>query len=162
MKRFESLYNEWIDGTLDPGREKQLRAHFPDATNADRERADYEKIREVFREDAAAREIPHPDFINAKVIEEIDRDRERERPPKRTGRLVLAGGLLTGLALLLAALLLPQVLEPYPKEQMVTELIESRTGSANVYASSFRTPDGQGMVIWLEGVEYIPADRTIR
>jgi len=162
MKRFESLYNEWIDGTLDPEREKELMTQLENAPKAEQEKVSYQKLRDELRAAATETKLEHPDFINAQVLEEIRRDQKRKRPPRRMGGFALAGGFLTAFAIVLTAILLPQVQDPIPHDQLVTRVIEQKTGSPEVFASTFRAPDGHGVVIWLEGIDYIPAEQEIR
>lgn len=162
MKRFESLYNQWLDGQLDPEAEKAVRRKLGGDEAAEAERALHATACELLRENAAAAHPPHPEFINTSVLERIQRDDPlpvRSRPVRG---FALAGGLLTAAAIVLTAVILPQVNRPLTTEPLVTQLIEARTTEPGVYASTFRTPDGEGVVIWLEGVQYIPGSRQIQ
>ena len=163
MKRIESLYNRWLEQSLDRSGQEEVIRELGGRSSAERERQLHAETRTLLRELCQPTEPPSPDFINAQVLERIAAERKAavQREKSRRG-FAIAGGLLTAAAVLLSAVILPQVNQPADSSEMVSRLIEAQTTEPGVYASTFRTPDGEGLVIWVEGAQYIPAERKIR
>jgi hypothetical protein len=66
------------------------------------------------------------------------------------------------LAIGLTALVLPQQFERRSAVDFNSQVIFARADSSDLSVSEFQAPDQRGVVIWIEGADYIPADATVR
>ena len=117
---------------------------------------DWPGIRDLLK--ASSREItlPHPDFLNEQVRREIEKESLPARALLPLRRLFWAGVCCVLTAVVLTLCFLP----PQSRPGTIVSLAE--TASPEASASAFQTPGGQGAVIWLEGVRYIPDGESVQ
>ena len=124
----------------------------------------WDKTRTLLREHLTVPPLRNPDFINSRVREEITR-RDRPRPvaPRFSLRWLFWSGataLLT--AGVLTALLLPREFSPRSEDEFISQVVSARGGNPQLSITQFRAPDERGVVLWLEGTDYIPSEETVR
>ena len=125
--------------------------------------ADWQKTRVLLREHLTAPGLEHPDFVNSRVLEEI----EREKKPRTSTLISLRGLAWSGIAAIVLAVLLTLVVLPHQVErrsegEFISQVVLARAEMPQLSVSEFRAPDERGVVIWLEGVDYIPAEDSVR
>ena len=76
--------------------------------------------------------------------------------------LAWSGAFSLLLAIALAALVLPQQFERKSDVDFSSQVIAARTEFAGLSVSEFPAPGQRGVVIWLEGADYIPAEANVR
>lgn len=164
MKNFEERYTAWLDGVLDEAMQEEFEAKLD--AEAHREAAGWRKLRGLMRESLVPAAAPHADFINSQVLAEIRREMPqpaRQAPRRSFGiRLAWAGASLLTLAIVLSAIILPQVTKPPTADQYISQVIEARSSDPTHSAVAFEAPGGKGAVLWVENAGYIPANEKIK
>lgn len=124
---------------------------------------EWDKTRSLLRQHFGEPKLKHPDFINSGVLEAIDRlDRkEIKRPFFPLHRLAWAGvfGLLA--AAVLTGIFLPGELSSHGQGAFLSQVIDVRSDNPNVSISTFQSPDDRGVVLWVEGTDFIPANQPV-
>lgn len=160
MKNFKK-YLAWQDGELGARERARFEAQL---SPGEREEAkQWEAIRGALR----AQDVPplnHPDFLNARVREAIEKSATAPRLSPLPSLKPLLGWsfALIFSALLLAVLWLPQEMGLRSEEEFISQVIEARAGTPQMSVTSFRAPDSRGVVIWIEGTDYIPPEAPVR
>ncbi len=132
--------------------------------NSDDHDPEWEKTRSLLREHLKAPALEHPDFVNSRVMEAIER---LEKPTPRTSsswlrRLVWAGGGALVAAVALSLVVLPREMGPRGSREFMTQVVDARVSTPQLSVSSFQAPDDRAAVLWIEGTDYIPADEAVR
>lgn len=125
--------------------------------------ADWQKTRALLREHLTAPGLEHPDFVNSRVLEEIEREKKSRTPafvPLRG--LAWAGIAAIILAVVLTLVVLPHHVGRRSDGEFISQVVTARAEMPQLSVSEFRAPDERGVVIWLEGVDYIPAEDSVR
>jgi len=131
--------------------------------NSDPNDPPWDKTRALLREHLTAPPLPHPDFINSQVLETIRREgNPRPSAPLFPLRwLAWGGGTALGTAALLTAFFLPHDLSRH-EDGFISHVLEARAESPQLSVTSFRAPDDRGVVLWVEGSEFIPANESVQ
>ncbi len=122
------------------------------------------KMRSLLKENLVVPPLQNPDFINARVMEAIERsEREPERAPLFSLRwLSFSGASLLAIALLISVFYLPSQFAPRSEGEFISQVIDARAGLPKLSVTQFQAPGERGVVLWLDGVDYIPADAPVR
>lgn len=121
------------------------------------------KTKSLLRENLSAPRLEHPDFVNSRVLEEIERLRVRPGPAMFPLRWLAWPGIAALLvAGLLALVVLPQQSGRRSDEEFISQVVTARAELPQLSVSEFRAPDRRGVVIWIEGADYIPAENSVR
>lgn len=125
---------------------------------------DWPKTRALLREHLTVPPLRHPDFINSRVMEAIEREERTAvaRPGFSLRWLFSAGALVLLMAGLLTAVLMPREFGLRGTEEFISQVIDARAGTPGLSVSQFRAPDERGVVLWLDGTTYIPAGEAVR
>jgi len=170
MKTFEERFTAYVDGLLE-GRdlaefEKELAAH-PDAAT-DREEA--LRLRRLLRAHPAAPVLTNPDFFNLQIQQRIaaEQPRARVREPRASfwsaPRLAWAGGFCLLLAVILYQTLIPSR-GPAPGSSdslYFAQVVESWPSDPSIYANTVYNPEDNLTVLWLDGLDYLPASYALK
>jgi hypothetical protein len=124
----------------------------------------WDKTRSLLREHLKVPPLQHPDFINTRVMETIERAGRASAPaPLFSLRwLAFSGAGILAVALLLSIFVLPSQFPPRGESEFISQVIDARAGLPRVSVTQFRAPDERGVILWLEGTDYIPADAPVR
>ncbi|MGA8657946.1 MAG: anti-sigma factor [Chthoniobacterales bacterium] len=159
MKTFEEKFTAWLDGALSAEESAAFEKEHP---SLQEERRDLLKLQSLLKESFGRAELSHPDFFNAQIMAQID----REASPRRVGRSWLGLPRLAwgGVASLAVGLALFAVLIPHgdlsnPRTGYVAEVLKAKTVNPKVTA----TVDSQKdmTIIKLEGLQNLPADKDL-
>jgi hypothetical protein len=125
---------------------------------------EWDKTKSLLREHLTARRLEHPDFVNQRVLEEIERLRKRPSPPVFFPLPWLAWPAVVAIlcAGLLAVTFLPREAGSRSEAEFISQVITARAEIPQLSVSEFRIPDERGVVIWIEGADYIPAESSVR
>ncbi|HEY5704510.1 MAG TPA: hypothetical protein VIS96_02935 [Terrimicrobiaceae bacterium] len=124
---------------------------------------EWARTKSLLREHLTAPPLAHPDFVNHRVLEEIERSRKKPRPaifPLRW--LVWSGAAAIACAALLTMTFLPREGGRRSHSEFISQVVSARAEMPQLSVSEFRVPDGRGVVIWIEGADYIPAENSVR
>jgi len=131
--------------------------------NSDPNDLQWEKTRALLREHLTVPPLQHPDFINSQVLETIRREgKPGPSTPLFPLRWLAWGGVAAlGLAVLLTAFFLPHDLTRN-EDGFISQVIDARVENPQLSVTSFRAPDDRGVVLWVEGSEFIPANESVQ
>ena len=103
------------------------------------------------------------DFVNRRVLEEIERLRVRSRPAIFSlGWLVWSGAAALLCAGVLTMVFLPRESGRRSDSEFISQVVSARAEMPQLSVSEFPVPDARGVVIWIEGADYIPAENSVR
>jgi hypothetical protein len=170
MKTFEEKWTAWLDGQLKGKELVEFEASLPDKTVAEAEKEDAHKLGALLKEQLGAHAIgmENEDFFSHQLSERIARESQPARqtvPAISTWwtvrRLVWTGA--ASLALfLICALFLVREQKPAEPSQYLTQILSARIDPAvspNATISMFETKqDNKVTVLWVEGLQSLPAD----
>lgn len=125
--------------------------------------AGWARTKSLLREHLTAPELEHPGFVNHRVLEEIERLRGRPRPaifPLRW--LAWSGAAAILFAAVLTMVFLPREAGRRSDSEFISQVVSARTEMPQLSVSDFSIPDERGVVIWIEGADYIPAENSVR
>jgi hypothetical protein len=166
MKTFEEKWTAWIDDQL-RGRElEEFLASLPDKAAAEAEKQSAKQLGSFLREQAVA--LNNADFFSHQLRERLDRESASVRSERAevqigwwTIRRLLWGGITSLAIFALCAVVVLREKTPPPPSQYLTEIINSRvdpTVSPNASISMFRPKDEHVTVLWVEGLQSLPAE----
>lgn len=130
--------------------------------NSDDHDPEWDKTRDLLRQHLQAPPLEHPDFVNSRVMEAIER---MEKPKPASGllrRLIWAGAGALGAAALLSVALLPREMGPRGAKEFMSQVVEARVATPQLSVSSFQAPDDRTAVLWIDGADYIPETQVVR
>jgi anti-sigma factor RsiW len=165
MKNFEEQYTAWMDGALEGAEKAEFEATLPDREAALRESAGWQSLRGLLRETMVPAPMPHGDFVNSQILNAIERE-AKVQPEQARGwftaaRLSWAGAFLLLLATTLSVVMLRRDAAS-DQANLISQVIEARTGDPKLGAYAFVAPGGKGAVLWVSDAGYIPANEHIK
>ena len=103
------------------------------------------------------------DSEKSRVVEEFEQRRRRATADLLPLRwLAWSGAFSLLLAAILTALVLPQQIGRLSQSDFKSQVISVRAERPELSVSAFPAPDQRGVVIWIEGADYIPAEVAVR
>jgi len=163
MKPFEEQFTAWVDGKLTGAEleefEKQLAEH-PEAME---EKEAAQKLGRLLRQHPTVSRIPNPDFFNHQLMQRIAADMPAKPVEKKRSFVFSIPGLAwAGAFCLLVAFVLFQTTIPggerhIDKSTYFAQVVENWPANPNVSASTVYDPTDNVTVVWLDGLDYIPA-----
>lgn len=176
MKPFEERYTAWIDGRLTGDELAEFERTLPDRTAADADRAQARRCGEFLRRHAEAPALSNADFFSHQLMERLAAE---ERPaavaPKRA-RFFTWPGLVWACAFSAVTLMggyyagqndrfhrvpistsLAETVPTHYEASIINPTSDDPAVSTSVYS------DADGMkVLWLDGLDYLPASYELR
>ena len=171
---FEETYTRWLDGQLGPAEtdafENEMRERGLDPSA---ERTSGEGLHRLLSEHSIAPEIKHADFFNRQLMYRIEQDQRAaaKSPEEPAGiwRLFALPKLAwAGLACLLIAGVMYKAMIPtgqvasYEKSPYFATVVDSRTFDPSVSANTVYNPRDNITVLWIDGLDYLPADYALQ
>lgn len=176
---FEARYAAWMDGALPESEHAAFEAECARRgiapAQAEADRAAALRLGDLLRghaKAAASRPIPHADFFNAEILHRI----EAETPLPASDaagdtshaslplffplRRLLWGGLgsLGAAALLFATLVFPTLDRVGPPPEYYAQVL--KTADPAVSAVAMHPKEENVTVLWIEGLNYVPAEKS--
>lgn len=164
MKPFEEQFTAWVDGKLTGAElaefEKQLGEH-PEAVE---EKEAAHKLGRLLREHPTVPRLSNPDFFNHQLMQRIAAETpqpvvaEKKRPFFFSiPRLAWAGAFCLLVCVVLFQTTIPGGERHLDKSTYFAQVVESWPGNPNVSASTVYDSNDNVTVVWLDGLDYIPA-----
>lgn len=168
MKTFEEKYTAWIDNRLPDDARIAFERELETVAGAAADRAEAHRLGELLRQHGSAPPLGNADFFSHQIEQRI---RLQEMPSSQGARgwwrwsipqLLSAGA---G-CLLLAFVLYHTMLRQSPPTAVATtrvteayfaEVVDNWPADPSISASTVYTPDHNLTVVWLDGLEYLPA-----
>lgn len=164
MKPFEEQFTAWVDGKLTGAEleefEKQLAEH-PEAVE---EKEAAQKLGRLLREHPTVPRLSNPDFFNHQLMQRIaaETPKPMHAEKKRPFFFSIPGLAWAGAFCLLVTFVLFQTTIPggerhLDKSTYFAQVVENWPADPNVSASTVYDANDNVTVVWLEGLDYIPA-----
>ena len=169
MKPFEEQFTAWADGKLSGPElaafEKELEQH-PEAL-AERDAA--LKLGAMLRGNPTAPKLANADFFNLQIQQRIAADRPREKAAGSGAgwfwslpRLAWAGAACLLIAGAMFKTLIPTGSTVSEADPYFAQVVESWTSEPGVSAITVYNPKDNVTVLWLDGLDYIPASYELK
>ncbi len=165
MKTLEEKWTAWIDDQL-TGRElEEFLASLPDRAAAEAEKQSAKQLGSFLRKQAVV--LSNADFFSHQLRERLDRESapvRSERSAARTDwtiRRLLWGGITSLAVFALCAVVVLREKTPPSQSQYLTEILTYRvdpTVSPNATISMFQKKEDHVTVLWVEGLQSLPAE----
>ena len=168
MKTFEEKWTAWLDGELTGDELAQFEASLPDKAVAEAEKRDAHKLGAFLKEQLQGRAMGNEEFFSHQLRERIERDSREsasEEPSAKPawwpiGRLVWTG--VTALAIFcVCAVFILRDKNPADQSQYLTQILNARVDpvvSPNATISMFEAKEDKVTVLWVEGLQSLPAE----
>jgi anti-sigma factor RsiW len=163
MKPFEEQFTAWVDGRLSGEElaefEKQLAEH-PEAAGDKQEAL---KLGKFLREHPTAPGLTNPDFFNHQLMQRIaaETPRPAEKPHHGSmwflSRLAWAGAFCLLVAFGLYKALISPTVKIGQDPNYFAQVVEAWPSDPSISATTVYSPEDNVTVVWLDGLDYIPA-----
>ena len=164
MKPFEEQFTAWVDGKLTGAElaefEKQLAEH-PDAAA---EKEDALKLGQLLRTHPTVPRMANPDFFNHQLMQRIGAEMPKPLAAEKKRAffwsipgLAWAGACCLIVAGALFATMIPGGPKHLETSNYFAQVVENWPSSPNVSASTVYDAQDHMTVVWLDGLDYIPA-----
>ena len=166
MKTFEEKWTAWVDGELIGKELEEFETSLPDRAAAEAEKRAMQRLGALLKRELGAEVLRNEEFFSYQIRERIAREgRTRDHAPARrtwwtVPRLALSGAVSLALFMLCAVFVMRDK-NPAEQSQYLTEILNARvdaTVSPNATISIFETKEDKVTVLWVEGLQSLPAD----
>jgi hypothetical protein len=124
---------------------------------------EWARKKSVLRDHSSSPRLHDDDVVNSRVFEDPAQSPQRATPEILPLRWLAWSG---AFSLLLAAGLTTLVLPRQPgwrsDADFSSQVISVRAELPKLSVSDFQSPDQRGVVIWIEGADYIPAEAAVK
>lgn len=167
MKPFEEQFTAWVDGQLTGPElaefEKQLAEH-PEAAA---EKADAQHLGEFLRAHPTVPKLTNPDFFNHQLMERIAAEMPRVAEKPRASfcslpRLAWAGAFCLAVAFGLYKSTIPAGSPSDNQPKYFAQVVEAWPADPGISATTVYSPEDNVTVLWLDGLDYIPATYALK
>jgi hypothetical protein len=169
MKTFEEKWTAWLDGELRDRELAEFEASLPDKAVAEAEKEAAHKLGALLKEQLGAHAIAmrNEDFFSHQLRERIARESRLSHQPAPeistwwTVRRLLWTGAASLALFLICAVLVMREQNPGEQSQYLTQILSARVDPAvspNATISMFETKEDKVTVLWVEGLQSLPAD----
>ena len=165
---FEENFTAWLDGRLTGDAlaafEKELIARGFDPA-AERRAAG--SLGDLLRKNSPTPALSNADFFNHQILHRIAQEQPAEAAPASRRnwftlpRLVWAGAWCLLFAMMLFQMTIPHG-GPRDKTPYFAQVIDARPLDAGIYADTVYTSRDNVTVVWLDGLDYLPADYKLQ
>ena len=166
MKPFEEQFTAWVDDRLTGEElaefEKQLAEH-PESV-AEKDQA--LQLRKLLQEHPTAPQLTNPDFFNHQLMERIAAETRRTEEKPRVSfwslpRLAFGGVFCLAVALALyKTAIATGTIDDGPK--YFAQVVEAWPADSSISATTVYSPESNVTVVWLDGLDYIPATYALK
>ena len=168
MKTFEEKWTAWVDGQLSGRELSEFEASLPDKAAAEGERAGALKLGELLKRELSARTLRNEEFFSHQLRESIARLHETPGGQARETRStwwtiprLLWTGTVSIAVFLVCTVLVMHDKSPSEESQYLTQILNARVDpvvSPNATVSIFEVKQDRVTVLWIEGLQSLPAD----
>jgi hypothetical protein len=169
MKTFEEKWTAWLDDQLGGQELVEFEASLSDKARADAEKQEAHKLGTLLRDHLCGDVLNNEEFFSHQVREQIQRESRGQARPALGGvsstwwnirRLVLSG--VSALAIFtIFAVVVMREKNPGEPSQYLTQILNARIDPAvnpNATISMFESKKDRVTVLWVEGLQSLPAD----
>ena len=171
MKTFEERYTAWIDGKLQGADLAAFERELEDRSAAEADRQSVHQLGDLMRRYSSC-ELRNADFFNHQLLARIERDADVDSTaaPVRSFslwpwlRLAVAGLAAVALGWGIARVTMPTPVGQPPRQESayMAKIIDPKPLEPGVSASVIEDVDDNLTVLWLDGLEYLPASYELQ
>lgn len=169
MKPFEEQFTAWVDGKLTGAElakfEEELAAH-PEAAA---DKAEALRLGALLRDHPAAPPLTNPDFFNHQLMQRIAAETGGTPEPEKPRaffwslpRIAWAGAFSLIVAFALFKTVIPVTAPAAAKNPYFAQVVEAWPADPSISATTIYNPEDKLTVVWLDGLDYIPASHTLQ
>jgi anti-sigma factor RsiW len=167
MKPFEEQFTAWVDGQMSETElaefEKQLTAH-PEAAT---EKHEALRLGKLLRTHPTAPRLSNPDFFNHQLMQRIAAETPRPVEKERVSfwslpRLALAGAFSLLVAFGLYKTTIPTGTAAGDPSKYFAQVVEAWPSDPSISATTVYSSEDNVTVLWLDGLDYIPATYALK
>jgi len=166
MKTFEEKWTAWVDGKLTGKDLVEFEASLSDRASAEAERRDVQKLGALLKKELGAQTLSNADFFSHQIRERIQReiaaqDRHGERFTWWTIRRLTWAGATSLAIFVICAVFVIRDKSPSQQSQYLTQILNARVDPAvspNATITMFEAKEDKVTVLWVEGLQSLPAD----
>jgi anti-sigma factor RsiW len=169
MKPFEEQFTAWVDGKLTGAELAEFEQQLAEHPEAAAEKDEALKLGRLLREHPTVPKLGNPDFFNHQLMQRIAAETPKpvtvEKKPAffwSLPRLAWGGAFCMLVALVLFQTTIPGGEKHIDKSNYFAQVVENWPGNPNVSASTVYSPDDNVTVVWLDGLDYIPATYALK
>lgn len=169
MKTFEEKFTAWVDGELKGVELTEFEQELAGANDATLDKIAAHQIGGLLRKHGTAPELRNAEFFNHELMQKIEAEIPKPvQKPERRGftwslsRIALAGAFSLVIAFGLYQYLIPVTPAgtAEPQNEGIVQVVNTKGGDSEIYASSFHSDKNHVTVLWLDGLKYIPKKET--
>lgn len=169
MKTFEEKWTAWLDGELSGNELAEFEASLPDQAAAEEEKRDAKKLGAFLKEQLQGPVMSNEEFFHHQLRERIERDQRAAIAPEKTvakpalwpiRRLVWAGASAFAIFCVCTFFVLREK-GPTDQSQYLTQILNARVDpivSPNATISMFDSKEHEVTVLWVDGLQSLPAE----
>jgi len=166
MKTFEEKWTAWLDGQLSGKELVDFEASLPDKAAAEAEKRAAKKLGALLKEQLGTQALTNEEFFSHQLRERIGRetasqDRHGVRSTWWTVRRLAWSGAASLAVFIICAVFVLRDQNPGEQSQYLTQILNARVDPAvspNATISMFETKEDKVTVLWVEGLQSLPAD----
>ena len=168
MKPFEEQFTAWVDGELSGEDLAEFEKQLASRPEAAAEKEDALRLGEFLRAHPVAPRLSNPDFFNHQLMQRIAA--ETPRPVEKTrsvgfwslSRLAWAGAFCLAVAFGLYETTVPKPGASPTDSKYFAQVVEAWPSDPGITATTVYNPDDNVTVVWLDGLDYIPASIALK
>ena len=171
MKTFEEKWTAWVDGELAGSELAEFEAELAKSHDAEAGKNATRQLGELLRAHGRAPALTNQDFFNHQLIERIrsENPRRADAPEKAPAfawplaRMAWAGAFCLLIALGLYFFAIPSATRQNPLEpEYLARVLEARAADPSISATAYHSGENNVTVLWLDGLDYLPADYQLQ
>jgi len=167
MKPFEEQFTAWVDGELTDAELAEFEKRLAEHPEAVEEKDAALQIGKLLRGHPTAPRLGNPDFFNHQLMRRIAAETARPVEKKHAFFWSIPGFAWAGAFCLIISLVLFKTTIPdratvEKKSNYFVQIVESWPTNSNVSASTVYSDENDVTVLWLDGLDYIPATNDLK
>ena len=161
MKPFEEQFTAWVDNKLEGAELAEFEKELAARPEAAAEKAEAQRLGKFLRAKSTAPRLSNPDFFNHQLMQQIAAETPRANERKQgafwsLSRLAWAGAFSLALAFALYKTTIPTGAPHGSDSKYFAQVVEAWP-SDGISATTVYNPDDNVTIVWLDGLDYIPA-----
>jgi anti-sigma factor RsiW len=175
MKTFEERYTAWIDGKLSGPELSEFAVELREHPDAESDKQAARQVGALLRQHASV-SLSNVDFFNNQLMARIERDASASpAQPKQANpwfpwpwaRLVFAGAAAVALGWFVSRVTNPGIQSlpskgPVQQASYLAQIIDAKPAEPDISATVVHDDQDNVTVLWLDGLEYLPASYELQ
>ena len=166
MKPFEEQFTAWVDDQLTGEELAEFEKQLVSRPEAAGDKAEAQRLGEFLRAHPTAPKLGNPDFFNHQLMQRIAAETPRPLEKRQSWllslpRLAWAGAFCLALAFTLYKTTVTTPVLPAPDSDYFAQVVETWPSDPSISATTVYSAQDNVTVVWLDGLDYIPASYAL-